>query len=117
MRGVVLVLWCACSDEPGDTPPADSGTPVDTESSPTDPPTPHEPYVCFADLSVDVLNDGVIDERGFQGFDEAHPTWLMYQDNDANLDGYIESVVRFTRDSTGNALTFDRVGDDPWAWV
>jgi YD repeat-containing protein len=117
MRAVLAVAMVACGgDKTTDGAPlVDTTTPPDTETttstdSGTDSgttSTAHD-WACFDEMAYDADADGVVDGAGYDGYDEANPTWLMYTEVDGELNGILDYVDTYVRDAQGNVLHFER---------
>jgi hypothetical protein len=120
-----LVAWgCGGDAEDKDTVPVGTTPPApdtttgtsDTGGTETEP-DPHDAYPCFADLAYDDGADGTVDGVGFDGYDEAEPTDILFAERDLNGNGTPEYWVTYERDANGDVVRYVREGSDPYDYV
>jgi hypothetical protein len=108
-RWVCLALLCGCRREESREPPLleSQGPPQTSANAPE---LSHPDFACFADVEYDLGQDGTIEGWGFEGYDDEHPTWLMYAVRDENANGLPDAIETYERDAQGNVILFVRQG-------
>jgi hypothetical protein len=107
-RGWWLLLVWGCSGkepDPGVPPELPENEPPTTTSPPLTASRPE--FACFADVTVTDPASPFVG-NGLQGYDEANPTWLLYEDLDSNGNGLFDYVELYERDASGNATRVER---------
>ena len=106
---LLLCVWGCGSPDPEDPKPGD---PEDFEPPPetiSSTPAPELPtYACSSETAYDAGRDGIVEGTSFSGYDEANPTWLLYNAADFNGNGLLEVVESYERDGSGNVTRYQR---------
>lgn len=108
--GLVWALVAGCDGkEPIEQPVIEHELPqpIDVQTTGGTPSTRPD-FECFSELFIDDQRNGVVDGYGFDGYDPAHPDWLLYSERDSTGNGIIDYLWRYERDANGNILRQQR---------
>lgn len=73
-------------------------------------------FDCYADMTRDDNRDGTTDGSGWDGYDAASPTFILYTERDNNGNGSPEQFATWTRDAAGHTLRYEATGQSTWSY-
>lgn len=100
-------------DTDTETTPIDTSLDTGTDTGPTGPVRPQ--FDCYADFVGDDLTSD-LDPSGFDGYDAANPTFLLYSERDNNGNGVPEQFGAWVRDSAGRTLHYEASGSATYSY-